>query len=37
VPFTAIFVKKISDKNLRLAIAILTIALGSLTIIRTLT
>jgi uncharacterized membrane protein YfcA len=36
VPFSAVSVKKMSSRNLRLAIAIITIVLGSLTIIKTL-
>ncbi len=36
VPFSAISVKKISSRNLRLAIAMITIILGGLTIIKTL-
>lgn len=36
VPFSAVSVKKISSRNLKLAIAIITIVLGVLTIIKTL-
>jgi len=36
VPFSAISVKKISSRHLKLAIAIITIVLGALTIIKTL-
>ena len=37
VPFSAEFVKKVNEKSLKLAIAILTILLGLFTIIKTLT
>lgn len=36
VPFSAVSVKKVSSRNLRLAIAIITISLGALTIMKTL-